>query len=336
MCLRSVEEYQEKYYQYNGYQGNNNQNNYNQNQQQAQQQNYYQNQGQQQYYQGGQQYDANEYNNYNNYNNNGGQQQEYFIGPMCSGNGKVTLGVFYNEWCTYPADNLSVKDVLGYKPSNNFNMQTCISCTNQYNYNNNGEAEINPLCERLLERSGRCDRNEKQQTDFDAFWADVVEFVNGGGSFAQYGGDGYDEYYEGEQQQDQQADGYYEDNRNWYQGQQNYYGGQQQDMNYYQYNSQNTCDTIDSLPHMQSRGGNGGNWYRMKEEANNNGLSTGALIVIIFGALAAACLAGFMIFGWFARKSVEAVGSVASMAAGESETPYVRETEKAGAPAVLA
>lgn len=227
---------------------------------------------------------------------------------------------------------MSVKDVLGYKPANNFNMQTCISCTSSYNYNNgNGEAEINPLCERLLERSGRCDRNEKEQTDFDAFWADVVEFVNGGGSFEQYDGYG-DEYYEGGEQQ---ADNYYEDNRNWYQGQQNYYGGQQ-NMNYYQYNSQNTCDTIDSLPHMQSRS-NGGNWFRTKEVANNNGLSTGALIVIIFGAVAAACVAGFMLFGWFARKSVEAVGTIASMAsADEPETPYVRETDKAGTPAQLA
>ena len=107
-------------------------------------------------------------------------------------------------------------------------------------------------------------------------------------------------------------------------------------MNYYQYNNQNTCDTIDSLPHMQ-RSRNSGNWYRIKEEANSNGLSTGGLIVIIFGAVAAACVAGFMLFGWFARKSVEAVGTVASMASREEpETPYVRETDKAGSPAQLA
>ena len=110
-------------------------------------------------------------------------------------------------------------------------------------------------------------------------------------------------------------------------------------MDYYQYQNQNTCDVIDGLPHMKRSGTGGGQWDRMKEGANNNGMSTGALIVIILGAVAAACVAGFMLFGYFARKGVEAVGSVASMAGGgaESQTPYQRETdEKAGSPAVLA
>ena len=55
------------------------------------------------------------------------------------------------------------------------------------------------------------------------------------------------------------------------------------------------------------------------------GISTGALIVIILAGVAAAAVAAVMLFGWFARKSVEAVGTVASYA--ESQTPYQREED---------
>ena len=179
---------------------------------------YYDQNGQAQ--QGGQQ------QNYNNNNNNG---QEYFIGPVCDGGKQISLGLFWDEECALPVKGTTIERVIGFKPpQDTFQPPKCLSCgymQNNYNGgNNNNYGQLNPLCDRVLEQSGRCDRTKKE-TDFDAFWHDVVDWANN------------------DQNQGQQQYNNYAQNQN-----QAY---DLNDMDYFQFQNQNTCDMIDSLPHMK-------------------------------------------------------------------------------------
>ena len=246
-----------------------------------------------------------------NYYNNGQQQQnEYFIGPKCTGGKTIELGVFTNEWCSAPANGVSVKSVLGYSPDHSsLSLQNCISCTmayNNYNNNNGGEAELNPLCERMLERSGRCDRTD-QTSQFDQFWEDVIAFVNDGGSTNINQNDGYADYYEEASDYDQYQE--YE--------QAQYNGGNRRvlaQMNYNAYANQNTCDFIDGLAHTS------GSWDRLKRNAADKGISTGALIVAIFAAVVFTVVVSIIMFGWISERSSKVFGKYGHPE--ESETPY--------------
>ena len=143
-CVKA-EEYRKAYYESQMYGGNNGQ---------------YQGQQQQQQY---------------NYNN--GQQQEYYVGPVCNGGTQIHLGLFWDESCAQPVEKWSLHDVLGFDPNNQHGMTSppqCVSCAymqdNYYNGGGNGEVQLNPLCDRMVQEAGRCDRNTRTDTDFDIVW----------------------------------------------------------------------------------------------------------------------------------------------------------------------
>lgn len=57
-----------------------------------------------------------------------GDQPEFFVGPACTGNG-ISLAVFYDNECSYLAENIKVKKVLGYSPNTrSLTPNRCISC----------------------------------------------------------------------------------------------------------------------------------------------------------------------------------------------------------------
>ena len=218
------------------------------------------------------------------YDNGGGQQQLY-IGPSCSGGRNLQLGLFCNERCTYPVEEgVTVKDILGYTPSSFLGLGQCTPCSSSwygdyydYNTNNNdeqlqNEIEIYPICERLLEGSGRCDRDESQETDFDLFWKDLVSFVNGGGSFQEDDGYNAEYYYERGDAQEQNNKENLQNNA--------------YNMDYSQYQNQNTCDFIDSLRYSKPVG----SWEDVKKNFSKSGSGMGALISIVFFAAVAVAI----------------------------------------------
>ena len=251
-------------------------------------------------------------NQYQNY-----QDFDFFIGPVCTGGKSIEYGIFYNEECTVPVKGTSVKQALGFVPnSNSLKIDQCIRCSNSYGYNNGGQNdELNPLCERMIEESGRCDRDGQINSEFDRFWADVIATVNGqqDGAANEKNYDGYYNAYQQQNQQQQQNQDYYQENmdgeqdqyqnqqqqnyqqnyqqqvqqqnyqQNYYQQNYGNYGGRSLqnngEMNYYYYQNRNTCDFIDGLPHTT------GVWDRVKDVASSKGLGTAELIGVIFAVL---------------------------------------------------
>lgn len=140
-----------------------------------------------------------QYYNQNNYNQGGGgggggqqewynnNQVEYFVGPVCDGGKTIRTGLFYDEDCTNTVEGTTLADVLGFEPSDtNAQPPVCVPCM-QTNYNNGGggEAELNPLCDRMLEEAGRCDRT-RRQTNFDTYWQNNMQQGGGGGGENRY------------------------------------------------------------------------------------------------------------------------------------------------------
>jgi len=75
--------------------------------------------------------------------------------------------LFYNEDCAIAFKDLTLEQMLGFQPSNDANAlkpPKCVPCM-QYNYDG---GELNPLCDRILEDAGRCDRTLRQ-TKYDGF-----------------------------------------------------------------------------------------------------------------------------------------------------------------------
>lgn len=127
-------------------------------------------------------------NYYNGNNNNNNQNVEFFVGPQCSANGKsINLGVFMDETCSFSAPE-GVYEKFHYGKSLPYSSESiishdCISCkapveqddendNNNNNNNNNGnddansyynqnqeEAEVLEVCERLYETAGKCETN---------------------------------------------------------------------------------------------------------------------------------------------------------------------------------
>lgn len=231
-CVRA-EEFAEAQY-YNGNNGNGQQRNYDQ---------YNQN---------------NQNNQYNQYNQNNEQQQqqqqaEYFVGPSCDGGKEIKLGLFWDEDCAVPVDRGSIEDVIGFTPSTTvLEPPKCLACSPTMNYYQNGgnggdgqNQELNPLCDRLLEQSGRCDRTE-EKTVFDNFWQNVQEY---GQNDQQNGQNG--------QQNGQNGQQYGQNGQQYGQnGQQYAQNGQQNGQNNYMYGQgSGACEFIDSLPHMENAAG---------------------------------------------------------------------------------
>ena len=138
------------------------------------------------------------------------------------------VGLFWDENCAMPVEKWSLEAVLGFNPNKDGNhkidLPKCVPCASTtYQYNGNGEVELNPLCDRMLDDSGRCDRDTHHQSQFDISW------INGKG---------------GQQNQNQENNG-----RNNY-----YYGvntGCPSDLTVYQCQNKKTCALVDSLTHIQ-------------------------------------------------------------------------------------
>eukprot|EP00977_Amphora_coffeiformis_P009494 scaffold2192_cov170-Amphora_coffeaeformis.AAC.28 len=118
--------------------------------------------------------------NGNNYNYNGNNNMELFVGPVCKGGTTIESGLFYDEDCAMPFKDSSLEQVLGFQPSNDANAlkpPKCVPCM-QNNYGGGGNnGELNPLCDRMLEDAGRCDRT-RRQTNYDNFWQDMAQNGN--------------------------------------------------------------------------------------------------------------------------------------------------------------
>lgn len=115
--------------------------------------------------------------NANYYNgNNMNQNVEFFVGPHCSANGKsIYLGVFMDETCSFTApDGIYEKTHYGKSlpySSTSIISHDCISCKEVVEQdedenadNNNGdnqqeEANVLEVCERLYEPAGKCETN---------------------------------------------------------------------------------------------------------------------------------------------------------------------------------
>lgn len=98
--------------------------------------------------------------------------RQYYIGPTCSINGKHMIsGVFLDSSCTMPSKNHTLSSILGFTPQSP-NVESCLSCIME------GDNSMNPLCEPLMESSGRCVRNTRksQSSEMDEFWRDMVQF----------------------------------------------------------------------------------------------------------------------------------------------------------------
>lgn len=108
---------------------------------------------------------------------NGGDQQEeeedieYYVGPRCSdsenGGSSVTIGLFADENCYVPVDDVSIEDVMGYKLSyillshslSSYGTQ-CLSCSED-DYNNANDQQdadnVNEMCEDIYDAAAKCE-----------------------------------------------------------------------------------------------------------------------------------------------------------------------------------
>lgn len=136
--------------------------------------------------------------------------------------------------------------------------------------NNNGQqqAEMNPMCDNLAERAGRCDR-DSEFSSFDKFWLDVVN------------------YYDDDNQNNQNNGNQNVQNGNYYNVYQN---GE------YFYRGQNTCDFVDDLKHTPAT------WNTIKKAANRRGLSTGALACLIVAGVSVAAFLTFVFVDRICRR----------------------------------
>lgn len=99
--------------------------------------------------------------------------EELYVGPRCSSNNNaIHIGLFSDEDCSVPYDEQDVEDVLGMKLSYQILQSVqesddgskCLSCQEQDdgNQNNNGNDnddldDVNEMCERIYESSGKCE-----------------------------------------------------------------------------------------------------------------------------------------------------------------------------------
>jgi len=155
-------------------QQNQQQNNYNNNQYNNNNNNQYNNNNDNQYNNNdGQNYNNNQYNNgqrqrqrrqlQNNYNYNNYQNNQLYIGPGCSADGTtIALGMYMDEYCSYPADVNFADIAYGWDSGLPFSdgglvSMSCVACygpDQDYNY------ELNALCLGSYEAStSRCEVN---------------------------------------------------------------------------------------------------------------------------------------------------------------------------------
>lgn len=108
-------------------------------------------------------------------NNNGegddAEEVDYYIGPRCSGgdegNSQVTIGLFADENCYVPLNDVKVQDVLGYKLSYillHYSLnpdKMCLSCSEDEYYNNANDQQdadnVNEMCENIYDAAAKCE-----------------------------------------------------------------------------------------------------------------------------------------------------------------------------------
>jgi len=110
-------------------------------------------------------------------NENQGENQIY-IGPRCSSSGSIEIGLFSDESCWEPLEDLNVEDMLGgslsyffmkhtsYSSSsnnqkNNFDDSKCLSCKETQENNNEADQydldDVNEMCESLYNQAAKCE-----------------------------------------------------------------------------------------------------------------------------------------------------------------------------------
>jgi len=104
------------------------------------------------------------------YNQQNQQNDEFYVGPYCSANGKkILLGVFTEETCTFPAES-GLYEALNYGASLPYSKKSlvdysCISCKEpkdvdyQNYYDAQDEDDVTDVCARLYEEAGKCEEN---------------------------------------------------------------------------------------------------------------------------------------------------------------------------------
>ena len=100
---------------------------------------------------------------------NGDDGNQYYIGPRCNSSGnKIEIGLFSDENCWEPVDDMDVEDLVGAELSYHLLAHTdssggsvCLSCKEtQENANendNNDEDEVNEMCEDVYDNSAKCE-----------------------------------------------------------------------------------------------------------------------------------------------------------------------------------
>ena len=119
------------------------------------------------------------------------EQIEYYIGPRCSdsgsGNRAVTIGLFADENCYVPVDDVSLEDVMGYKLSyillshSLSSDSLCLSCSED-DYNNANDQQdgdnVNEMCEDIYDAAAKCETPTGIQWGFMRENAEEGEFQN--------------------------------------------------------------------------------------------------------------------------------------------------------------
>ena len=114
-------------------------------------------------------------------NNDEGENQNVYVGPMCSNNGKsIVIGVFADQYCWEPILDLDPADVLGSKlsyqlldqvvsPSDDANNE-CLSClenSNDGNANDQADGDlVNEMCEDVYNAAAKCESIYGLETGF--------------------------------------------------------------------------------------------------------------------------------------------------------------------------
>lgn len=110
--------------------------------------------------------DAGEGNNENE-NQDDGSSSSLYIGPRCNQYGKIVIGLFSDQNCWDPIDDLDVETVLGAKLSYMYLSQPqsedggCVSCKeddeNENENDKNDADDVNEMCEELYNDAAKCE-----------------------------------------------------------------------------------------------------------------------------------------------------------------------------------
>lgn len=143
---------------------------------------------------------------YNNANQqqDGDNNQQLYTGPRCNSNGKIVIGLFSDENCWEPYDEMDVEDVLGAQlsylllqhtnqgsgsgtgddESNSMDASTCLPCKEYEDNNENNEGDqndgddVNEMCENLYLGSAKCESDTGITAGFIQTKRDDGEYEN--------------------------------------------------------------------------------------------------------------------------------------------------------------